>query len=1135
MTVDTNETSRAADRSFRWLNTTQFLGALNDNLFKLLLVFFLIDLQGLEAASRVSAISGLIFVLPFLLFSAAAGRLVDRYSKSNLIHWAKRLELLIMTLGVVAFAFGNVTGLYGCLLLMSLQSTLFSPAKYGIVPELVSEKDLSTANGQLEALTYLAIIGGSAMAPLLPLLTGNRYSLAACCCVLVAAAGLYACRRISPTPPGGTIRQGSLLVIPDLIKALKFAREDGFLLLAVLGSAWFMLLGAFFQLNLIPYGIETLGLNQQQSGGLFLVAALGIGLGSLTAGKLSRRNIEFGIVPVGALGLTVTTWLLALIPARLPLVIVVVLLLGISAGLIIVPLNAFIQQRTPAERRGEILAAAGMLGWTGVMVASLLLLGLGEIAGLSSRECFTVVGLLTLVLTVWAFLRLPDFFLRFLALVIMRTCYRIRLEGQEHVPTAGGALLVANHVSWVDALLLVATEQRRIRFLMERSIYNKPVVSRLFRVMGVIPISSGDRRKELIVSLKEARQALDDGYMVCIFAEGEITRNANLGEFRSGFESIIKESSHPVIPVYLGGLWGSIFSYSRGKLLKGMPLRIPYPVDIIFGPPMAADCSASQIRQVVLEMSSDWFSRQQEERPSLGWQGVCIARQNWGKAAISDTSGKALSFGATLTSSLALGRELERLCWGERMVGVLLPPSVGGALVNLALTLMGKIPVNLNYTASAKAFESARQQCGLQTIISSKSFLEKFEQFQNAAEVRPLEDILAQITVARKLSSWLQARLLPLSFWTRLAAVDGGQTATVLFSSGSTGDPKGVMLSHRNIQANIASLRMLFRTDASDNVCAALPFFHSLGLTGTLWLPLLAGFSATYHPNPLDGETIAEVVRTKRSTLLLATPTFLLAYLRRAKKEDFASLRLVIAGAEKLKPALADSFEKKFGIRPLEGYGATELAPVAAISVPDIEIDGITQKGSEPGAVGQPLPGIAVRVIDPETAELKPAGEKGLILVKGANVMQGYLHRPEQTAAAVQDGWYNTGDIGLLDKKGFLHITDRLARFSKIGGEMVPHMAIEEVLLQGLGSAAPVVAVTAVPDERKGEKLVVLYTVEAGDAERLQQILKQSQLPNLWQPGANCFIQVTELPLLGTGKLDLKTIKEMALTSTATV
>ncbi|ORJ58700.1 acyl-[ACP]--phospholipid O-acyltransferase [Geothermobacter hydrogeniphilus] len=1117
---------------FRWLNITQFLGALNDNLFKLLLVFLIIDLQGVEAAGRVAAIAGLVFVLPFLLFSAAAGRLVDRFSKTRLIRYTKLLELAVMLLGVAAFAAASVPGLYGCLLLMALQSTLFSPAKYGIVPELVDQEQLSSANGSLEALTYLAIIGGTALAPLLPTLTGNRYGLAALVCVLAAVAGLLASYRIPPTPATGTRRQGSLLVIPDLVKALRFAREDGFLLLAVLGSAWFMLLGAFFQLNLIPYGIETLGLNQQQSGALFLVAALGIGLGSLTAGRLSGRNIEFGIVPLGTLGLTIATWLLALTPGRLPLVILIVLLLGVSSGLIIVPLNAFIQQRTPPERRGEILAAAGMLGWFGVLLASLLLLGLGEILGLSSRECFAALGLVSIGLTLWAFRTLPDFFLRFITLLVMRFAYRIRVAGRDHVPASGGALLVANHVSWIDALLLVACEQRRIRFLMERGIYNRPGIRQLFRLMGVIPISSRDRRKDLVASLREARQALDDGYLVCIFAEGQITRNASLGEFKSGFESIVKGSGHPVIPVYLGGLWGSIFSYSRGRLLAGLP-RIPYPVDILFGAPLPDSSDAGQVRQAVMEMSSDWHRDRQQQSPSLGRQFALVARRNWRAPAISDTAGKRLRYGQTLTAALALGRQLEQECWGERMVGVLLPPSVGGALVNLALTLVGKIPVNLNYTASAEAFDSACRQCGLRTIISAEAFLERFEQFQDRTDIKRLEELLPAIPTGRKLAAWLQARLLPLCLWTRLGTLDGGETATVLFSSGSTGEPKGIMLSHRNIQANIASLQMLIRTDSSDNVCAALPFFHSLGLTGTLWLPLISGFSASYHPNPLDGARIAELVRENRSTLLLATPTFLLAYLRRAKKEDFASLRLVIAGAEKLKPALADKFEEKFGIRPLEGYGATELAPVAAISVPDVEIDGVRQQGAQAGAVGKPLPGIAVRVIDPESGEQKPAGDEGLILIKGANVMQGYLNRPDKTAEAVRDGWYNTGDIGFLDKKGFLHITDRLARFSKIGGEMVPHIAIEEVLQQGRAGATQAIAVTAIPDERRGERLVVLYTGEAGELDELQERLADSDLPNLWRPGRDAWFRVTELPLLGTGKLDLGGIRRLALAAAA--
>jgi acyl-[acyl-carrier-protein]-phospholipid O-acyltransferase/long-chain-fatty-acid--[acyl-carrier-protein] ligase len=341
------------------------------------------------------------------------------------------------------------------------------------------------------------------------------------------------------------------------------------------------------------------------------------------------------------------------------------------------------------------------------------------------------------------------------------------------------------------------------------------------------------------------------------------------------------------------------------------------------------------------------------------------------------------------------------------------------------------------------------------------------------------------------------------------------------------------MLSHHNILSNLEALRIVFRVTRRDNICSALPFFHSLGFTGTLWLPLLSGFSAAYHTNPLDGEVIARTVRESHSTLLIATPTFLMAYLRRAKQEDFASLRLVVTGAEKLKAKLADSFEEKFGIRPLEGYGATELSPVISLSLPDVEIDGVRQVGARDGSVGLPVPGVAVRIVDPESFAPRLEGESGLILVKGPNIMRGYLNRPDKTAEVLRDGWYISGDIGRLDEAGFLHITDRLARFSKIGGEMIPHGAIEDALHAALGQQG-VVAVTSVPDEKRGEKLVVVHTADAGDAATLHQLLASSELPNLWKPGRDCFVAVATLPILGTGKLDLKGVKELALAGLGT-
>jgi acyl-[acyl-carrier-protein]-phospholipid O-acyltransferase/long-chain-fatty-acid--[acyl-carrier-protein] ligase len=354
--------------------------------------------------------------------------------------------------------------------------------------------------------------------------------------------------------------------------------------------------------------------------------------------------------------------------------------------------------------------------------------------------------------------------------------------------------------------------------------------------------------------------------------------------------------------------------------------------------------------------------------------------------------------------------------------------------------------------------------------------------------------------------------------------------ATIIYSSGSTGRPKGVMLTHHNILSNLESFGSVFGFQAADRMCAVLPLFHSFGFTTTLWCPLILGFAACYHPNPLDAAAIAALVRRERLTVLLATPTFLLAYLRRATREDFASLRRVVAGAEKLRSRLADAFEQRFGIRPHEGYGTTELAPVVGVSLPDVTLAGTHQVGTKAGSIGHPIPGVAVRVVDPDSGVPRAVNEEGLVLVKGPNVMRGYLDEPALTADVLRNGWYNTGDIGRVDEDGFLFLVDRLARFSKIGGEMVPHLAVEERLMEAAHAPHTALAVTSVADTRKGEQLVVLYTDEAGDPEHLRRAIRESGLPNLWKPREDCYLRIEAMPVLGSGKLDLRRLRELAET-----
>jgi acyl-[acyl-carrier-protein]-phospholipid O-acyltransferase/long-chain-fatty-acid--[acyl-carrier-protein] ligase len=361
----------------------------------------------------------------------------------------------------------------------------------------------------------------------------------------------------------------------------------------------------------------------------------------------------------------------------------------------------------------------------------------------------------------------------------------------------------------------------------------------------------------------------------------------------------------------------------------------------------------------------------------------------------------------------------------------------------------------------------------------------------------------------------------------RVAGLD--DLATIIFSSGSTGEPKGVMLTHYNVASNVEQLDQVFFLVPEDRLMGILPFFHSFGFTATLCLPAAMGVGVVYHPNPLDSRVIGALINKYSVTMLLATPTFLNTYLRRCTPEEFGSLRFVMAGAEKLPERVAVAFEDHFGIRPLEGYGCTECAPVVTVNTIDFRAASFRQVGAKRGSIGHPLPGITVKIIDPETQEPLGIDEPGLLLVRGPNVMLGYLNRPEKTAEVLRDGWYNTGDIASMDEDGFLRVTDRLSRFSKIGGEMVPHIKVEEELQELAGASEQMFVVTAVPDEKKGERLIVLHTLPEEQLEECLTGLAKSDLPALWRPRRDQFVRIEKLPYLGTGKLDLRKARELAL------
>jgi acyl-[acyl-carrier-protein]-phospholipid O-acyltransferase / long-chain-fatty-acid--[acyl-carrier-protein] ligase len=1136
------------DRGFQSFLWTQFLGALNDNLYKMI-----VSLRAVYVAAQTGhggeylSLALAVFSIPFLLFSGYSGYFADRFSKRTVLISVKVFEIGVMALGVLVFFSSNVGLMLIVLFLMALHSTIFSPAKYGIVPELTGDKDLTRANALLEMTTFVAIIMGTAVGGLMFKVWKEAPWKMGYVMVAVAIAGFTTSLGITRVPPSGAKDKFHWNPLAEVITGTRHLLKDRPLWLTVIGISYFFFLGALFQTDLVVFGSDVLKVDETHIAMMVGCLAVGIGIGSMLAGRLSGDKVEIGLVPLGSALMTFSSAALYLSKGSFLMSILSLAVLGIASGLFIVPLNAYLQQRSGAGETGRAIATNNFYNTLGMLLASAVLYSLHDKLHLSPATIILLSGALTIAVTVYIVTLAPEFLVRFLLWFATHTIFKIRIVGTENVPRRGPALLVANHMSHVDGMLIGACLQRFVRFMVWKPYYDLKTFHWFFKLTKAIPVGTSGPR-DMVRSIQDARAELKAGHVVCIFAEGAISRTGNLLPFKRGLEKIVDGLDVPVVPVHLDRLWGSIFSFEGGRFFWKWPKRIPYPVTVSFGDPMpAAEANAHSVRQAIAELGSEAVSHRKSSGDLLHLRFIKTARKNWSRFAMADTTGRELSYGKALIGAvlvrdwartLATGRGpvllagKDRSLWsrlgrgqvgnlphqntnvGTGMVGVLLPSSVGGCLANLGITMAGLVPVNLNFTAGKAAMESATQQCGITTILTSRVFLAKTK-IEATEGMVFVEDVLKS---GNKIRAFLVARFAP-RFMLR-AGKTPDSLATVIFSSGSTGNPKGVMLSHYNILSNIEAVRQVFWLGERDRIVGVLPFFHSFGFTVTIWLPLVSGCGAAYHPNPTDAKAIGELVVKYKGTFLLSTPTFCSGYARKCTKEQFASLRFVLVGAEKLRESIAKQFEEAFGVELLEGYGCTEMSPVIAVNVPNFEAGRDTQVGNKFGTVGHPLPGVAVRVVDPETMEARGANQEGLLMVKGANRMLGYVG-----GAPHSDEWYRTGDIAVLDDEGFLRITDRLSRFSKIGGEMVPHLKIEDAIRKACGDEPCVVV--GIPDEKKGERLVALCTGSLTAAEVWNR-LAETDLPRLWLPKRENIYFVDALPTLGSGKLDLRRVRARA-------
>lgn len=1131
------------------LLTTQFFGAFNDNAFKMIITLIGIAAvkdQGELAQQEVTRNVMVALTLPLMLGSIPAMVYGDRVSKRSLIVWTKFTEVCLMALGaIVLWAQPDGWSPYIVLIGMGLQSAMFAPGKYGLLPEVLPHEQLTSANGKLEAASFLAIILGTVAGGLLldsfNALAGDvRPSpfvwIAGAVLTVLSLAGYFAALRLPKVPASGGGEPAKVV----FKTAWTTVRNDRVLWLATLGTIAFWSIASLLGQDMMIYGKNVLGFSDTLAGLPFAIFAIGVGVGSLLAGRISSGRIETGLVPLGAIGLALSTAAMGVfVPGALG-TIVLMIILGMSSGFIVVPLNSLIQWRAPAACRGAVIAFVNMVAFAGMMVGNFGCTWLAA-AGLDSAGILLAVAIVTLVATTWAIWLLPAALLRLIIVLVAHTLYRVRIIGAKNIPETGGAMLVPNHVSFLDGLFLFAATDRPIRFVVEQHWYERPLLKPFMKSLGVIPISGAGGARNILRALRDAGKALDDGEVVCLFAEGEVSRMGSTLPFRRGLKRIVKGRNAPIIPVHLDRIYGSFGSSRQGRM-QWLPTKIPCPVTVSFGEPMSNEALPEEVRVAVEHLSEVASSLRADELRPLHVAFVKRVRRAPWRHCLADSQGKKLSRGASLAGAVVMARRL-RPHWGEQQnVGIMLPPSIGGALVAFAASMSGRTSVSLNYTVGSAAMKSAVRQAGLTSLVTSKAFLERLpqEMLEGLAglEMILLEDVMQGVSALERVGGLLRALLLPTGSLERACGakrrVTHDDVAAILFSSGSTGEPKGIVLTHKNLQANSDAIAQVVPSGPADKLVGVLPMFHSFGNLA-LWYAVGQGAGIVFHPNPLEAAAVGHLVATSQATVLIATPTFLQLYNRRCEPGQFGSLRLVLTGAEKLTDDLADAFADRFGLRPIQGYGATECSPAISVCAPGYRAAGFYQSGSRRGSVGRPLPGVTVKIVDPDTREPMPMGETGMVLVRGANVMQGYLGRDDLTEKAMHDGCYITGDIGRMDADGFLFLTDRLSRFSKIGGEMVPHGAIEDHLQQCTARHDRSFAVCGIPDERKGERLAVLTTLSESAIPEVLDKMGRRGLPALFLPRPNQFVHVDELPLLGTGKLDLRKVKEVATAGDASV
>ncbi|MEM7468466.1 MAG: acyl-[ACP]--phospholipid O-acyltransferase [Pseudomonadota bacterium] len=1142
-----------ANSAFRFFVPMVFLNAFVDLGHKIIIQNTIFKLYDGGTQVALTAVVNALILLPFVLLLSPSGFLSDKYPRARVMQFSAWAAIVLTTAITFCYYQGWFWAAFSMTFLLAVQSAFYSPAKFAYIKDLVGNRELTDANALIQATSTIAILAGTLVFSMLfenrlagvPdwQSTGALTAIAPLGWLLVLGtlAEVYLAYRLPSLTTANVGEEFQLKAYARgtyLHRNLKTIRSNEQIWLSIIGLAIFWSIAQVLLAAYPSYVEETMGVvDTVPIQAAMACAGIGLMLGSCIASMLSRGRIETGLIAIGAFGVAASACFIPLFDSLIVHSLAFVGL-GTLGAMFIVPLNALIQFHAKPTERSKVLAANNFVQNL-VMLGFLALTVVSSYYGIDSRSLLMGMVGVAILGAMYCVYKAPQSLVRFIIGDLFGLKYRLQVVGFDRVPEQGGVLLLGNHVSWIDWAIMSMASPRPVRFVMARAIYEKWYLRWFLDFFGCIPIAPGNYKD----ALSEVSRLLDEGEVVCLFPEGTLSRTGHLTEFKRGYEQAVIDTDAVIVPFYLRGLWGSTFSHSNEGLRSARKTGRKRDLVVAFGSALPKTTDAIALKQAVFELSIEAWDHYSDSLPTIPQAWLETAKRNSSELAITDSVGSQFSNHRVLVSTLLLSREIAKFNESEA-VGLLLPTSSAGAIANMAVLLQNKTVVNLNYSSDAALVADCANRADINHVISSRRFVKQLEKrgflseavFQGR-QVLYMEDFAAQLSTAKKLSYSVLCKILPGYLLEKLfcRATDPTLRAAILFSSGSEGTPKGIELSHRNLMSNLKQISDVLNAEANDSFMNCLPLFPAFVLTATTLLPMVEGIPMVTHPDPTDAAGTAKAIARYRATILCGTSTFLRLYVRSKKVQPLMleSLRLVVAGAEKLSNDVREQFKLKFNKDIYEGYGATETSPVASVNVPD-ELDVGSwrlQRGGELGSVGMPLPGTSFRIVDPETLETLPSEEAGLILIGGNQVMLGYLNNDAKTDDVIvqidDKRWYKTGDKGKLDEHGFLHILDRYSRFAKIGGEMISLGSAETLAEELAGNADMQLTAVALPDDKKGEKVVLLYTGSDVSPAELKQKYLDAGISNLLIPSR--FIPVGELPLLGSGKVDFRRSKELAM------